>query len=133
MAIYEKQKKKKGGGISTPGLRSQHSSELITPCPVETLDSGKKKELKPKLFGPDIFRWGSLPREGVGANSSVCPSKPRKTKLFGGISRDFWRDIPEVPEKFEVSVQFSALSEYGAHPVYLLPTCRLTHRLLKVA
>ena len=30
--------------------------------------SGKKKEPKPKLFGPDIFGWGgSLPREGVGA------------------------------------------------------------------
>ena len=40
--------------------------------------------------------FGGLPREGVGAKSLVCPSKPRKTKLFGGISQDFWRDIPEV-------------------------------------
>ena len=30
--------------------------------------SGTKKEPKPKLFGPDIFRWGrGLPRERVGA------------------------------------------------------------------
>ena len=30
--------------------------------------SGKKKEHKLKLLGPDIFRWGDrLPREGVGA------------------------------------------------------------------
>ena len=30
--------------------------------------SGKKKEPKPKLLGPDILRWGGgLPREGVGA------------------------------------------------------------------
>ena len=30
--------------------------------------SGKKKEHKLKLLGPDIFRWGGgLPREGVGA------------------------------------------------------------------
>ena len=30
--------------------------------------SGRKKEPKPKLFGPDIFgRGGGLPREGVGA------------------------------------------------------------------
>ena len=30
--------------------------------------SGKKKEPKPKLFGPDIFGWGGgFPREGVGA------------------------------------------------------------------
>ena len=31
-------------------------------------DQGKKKEPKPKLFGPDIFQWGrGLPRERVGA------------------------------------------------------------------
>ena len=30
--------------------------------------SGKKKEPKPKLSGPDFFGWGGgLPREGVGA------------------------------------------------------------------
>ena len=30
--------------------------------------SGTKKEPKPKLLSPDIFRWGGgLPREGVGA------------------------------------------------------------------
>ena len=27
--------------------------------------------------------------KGWGPKSSVCPSKPRETKLFGGISRDF--------------------------------------------
>ena len=32
---------------------------------------------------------GGLPREGAGPQSSVCPSKPRETKLFGGISQDF--------------------------------------------
>ena len=47
---------------------------------------------------------------GWGPKSSVCPSKPRETKLLGGISRDFCRVIPEVPEKFEkkVRVQFLA-------------------------
>ena len=39
--------------------------------------------------------------KGWGPKSSVCPSKPRETKCFGGISRDFRRDIPGVPEKFE--------------------------------
>ena len=34
----------------------------------------------------------------VRPKSSVCPSKPRETKLFGGISRDFGRDIPGAPE-----------------------------------
>ena len=53
-------------------------------------DSGKRKEHKPKLFGPDILRWGGgLPREGGGPKSSVCPSKPEKPNFFGGISRDF--------------------------------------------
>ena len=34
----------------------------------ECFRSGKKKEPRPKLFGPDIFGWGGgLPREGVGA------------------------------------------------------------------
>ena len=55
-----------------------------------SLYSGTKKEHKPKLLSPDIFRWGrGLPREGVGAKSSVCPSKPGKSNFLGGISRDF--------------------------------------------
>ena len=39
--------------------------------------------------------------QGWRPKSSACPSKPRETKLFGRISRDFWRDVPGVPEKFE--------------------------------
>ena len=39
--------------------------------------------------------------KGWGLRSSVCPSKPRETKLFGGISRDFCRDVLGAPEKFE--------------------------------
>ena len=43
--------------------------------------SGKKREPKPKLFGPDIFRWvGGLPREGVGAKKGYPGT-------FAGISR----------------------------------------------
>ena len=33
------------------------------------------------------MRWGVLHVKGWGPKSSVCPSKPRETKLFGGISR----------------------------------------------
>ena len=47
--------------------------------------------------------------KGWGPKSSVCPSKPRETKLFGGISRDFWRDIPGEPEKFEKNVCVQSL------------------------
>ena len=48
---------------------------------------------------------------GCGPKSSVCPSKPRETKLFWRDIPGFCRDILEVPEKFEkkrVSVQFLA-------------------------
>ena len=59
------------------------------------LFSGKKKEPKPKLIGPDIFGWGrGLPREGVGAEKFGMSLQTRETKHF-------WRDIPGVPEKFE--------------------------------
>ena len=49
---------------------------------------------------PDF--WVRISSGGVGVfhvkgqrpKSSICPSKPRETKLFGGISRDFCWDIP---------------------------------------
>ena len=57
--------------------------------------SGKKKEPKPKLLGPDIFGWGGgLPREGVGAKKFSMSFETQG-------SQTFWRDIPGVPEKFE--------------------------------
>ena len=49
-----------------------------------------QKEHKPKLLGPDVFRWGGgLPREGVGAKKFGMPLETREIKLLGGISRDF--------------------------------------------
>ena len=39
--------------------------------------------------------------KGWGPKSSVCPSKPRETKLFWRDIPGFCRDIPEAPEKFE--------------------------------
>ena len=60
--------------------------------------SGTKKEYKPRLLSPDIFRWGrGLPREGVGAKKFGMSLETREIKLFGGISRE----IPGAPEKFE--------------------------------
>ena len=50
--------------------------------------SGKKKEPKPRLFGPS-GGVGVFHVKGWGPKSSVCPSKPGKPNFFGGISRDF--------------------------------------------
>ena len=74
------------------------------------LKSGTKKEPKPKLFGPDIFRWGGgLPRERVGAKKFDMPLETREIKLFGRDIPGFRRDIPggtrKVWEK-KVWVQF---------------------------
>ena len=55
------------------------------------LSSGKKKEPKPKLFGPDIFGWGGgLPREGVGTKRFGVsflrsPVKPNCLAGYPGI------------------------------------------------
>ena len=45
--------------------------------------------------------------KGRGPKSSVCPSnsKPRETKLFGGMSRNFWWAGEGVPEKFEKKIR----------------------------
>ena len=51
-----------------------------------------------------ISSGGVLPREGVGAKKfSICPLKPRETKLFGGISLG----ARKVREK-KVCAQFSS-------------------------
>ena len=50
----------------------------------------RKKEPKPKLFGPDIFgRGGGLPREGAGAKKfgMSLGAQKKKTRLFGGMSK----------------------------------------------
>ena len=66
-------------------------------------DQGRKRNPNPNCLvrissgGVGVFHV-----KGWGPKSSVCPSKPRETKLFGGTSRDFARDIPGAPEKFEV-------------------------------
>ena len=83
-------------------------------------ETAKKTSTKINFLGPETvvreekgsqtqtFRSG-ISSGGVGLfhvkewgpKSSVCPSKPRETKFCGGISWDFCRDIPVVPEKFE--------------------------------
>ena len=65
-------------------------------------NSGTKKEPRPKLLSPDIFRWGrGLPHEGVGAKKFGMPLGTREIKLFWRDIPGFCWDIPELPEKFE--------------------------------
>ena len=72
------------------------------PSNLRRLPSGKKKEPKPKLFGPDLFQWGrGLPRERVGAKKFDMSLETQGIKLFGRDIPGFCRDIPGVPEKFE--------------------------------
>ena len=59
--------------------------------------SGKKKGTQTISSGG----VGVFHAKGCGPKSSACPLKPRETKLSGGISRDFRRDILEAPEKSE--------------------------------
>ena len=79
--------------------------------------SGKFKEPKPKLFGPDIFGWGGgPPREGVGAKKFGMSFETLGNQPFWRDIPGFCRDIPAAPEKFEnknVCVQFSSL--YASH------------------
>ena len=64
--------------------------------------SDTKKEHKPKLLSPDIFRWGGgLPHEGVGAKKFGMALETREIKLSWRDIQGFCWDIPEVPEKFE--------------------------------
>ena len=77
--------------------------------------SGTKNEPKPKLLSPDIFRWvwGSSHTKGWGPKSSVCPSKPRESNFFGGISRDFAgisRSCPKSLRKKKFGFNFRSLS-----------------------
>ena len=85
------------------------------------LEFSEKKEPKPKLFGPDIFRWGrGLPREGVGAKKFGMSLETREIKLFGRDIPGFCWDIPELPEKFEkqkVCVQFLSPSFASNFPL----------------
>ena len=89
-----------------PVLRLGHFDFVfLTKLGVQQKDlflSGKKKEPKPKLFGPDIFQWGrGLPRERVGAKKFDMSLETREIKLFGRDIPGFCRDIQGVPEKFE--------------------------------
>ena len=62
----------------------------------------QKKEHKPKLLGPDIFRGvGIFHMKGWWPKSPRMSLETRETKLSGRDIQGFCRDIPAVPEKLE--------------------------------
>ena len=66
--------------------------------------SGKKKEFKAKLFGPDIFGWGGgLPREGLGAKKFGMSFETQGNQTFGrdvpGFLPGYPSGIPKPPVK----------------------------------
>ena len=64
--------------------------------------SGTKKEHKPKLLSPDIFRGvGFFHVKGVGAKKFGILLETREIKLFWPDIPGFCSDISAVPEKFE--------------------------------
>ena len=80
MSLSETPFKKTGPGQF---LHSQSRGSKI-------LKSGRKKEPKPKLFGPDIFQWGrGLPLERVGA-------KKFDTSLETQENQTFWAGYPGI-------------------------------------
>ena len=46
--------------------------------------------------------------KGWGPKSSVCPSKPRETKLFGRISQDFAGISREHPKSWRNKIVFNS-------------------------
>ena len=54
--------------------------------------------------------------KGSGPKSLVCPSNPRKTKLFWRDTPGCCGDIPGVPEKFEKNNLCSILGHYWSPP-----------------
>ena len=86
-----------GGSRSKPiglrGYEANASSAVQSEAPTLRWAKSRdryrtKKEPKPKLLSPDIFRWGrGLPHEGAGAKKFGMALETREIKLF-------WRDIP---------------------------------------
>ena len=77
--------------------------------------SDKKKEHKPKLLGPDTFRWGGgFPCEGVGAKKFGTSLETREIKLFWWDIPGFCRDILGCPKSLRKKFVFNFGPYYRA-------------------
>ena len=95
--------------------KAGHHPKRFDPDTRKTLVSGKRKEPKPKLFGPDISGVGRgvFHVKGWGAKKFGMPLETREIKLFGRDIPGFCRDIPAAPEKFEKNNLCSILVPYS--------------------
>ena len=82
-----------------PQSQKFFTSPDVLDCLQNKYISGKKKEPKPKLFGPDIFGWGGGPPcEWVGAKKFGMSLENREIKLFGRDISGFCRDLRMCPK-----------------------------------
>ena len=73
----------------------------------------KKKEPKPKLFGPDIFGWGGgLSREGVGAKKFGMSFETQGNQTF-------WRDIPGFCRDISLRKKKTVFNSCPLHECFL--------------
>ena len=107
--------------VSAAGCKGNPSESIRACTPYATYSpkemwsrdhSGKKKEPKSKLLGPDIFGWGGgLPREGVGAKKFAMSFEAQGNQTFRWDIPGFLPGYPggarKVWEK-QVRVQFLA-------------------------
>ena len=92
---------------STTACRNRSPVAFVSCTP----KSGRKKEPKPKLFGPDIFQWGrGLPRERVVAKKFDKSLEAREIKLFGWDIPGFCRD--SLRKKVWVQFSFPTKGSY---------------------
>ena len=83
-----------GVNIPRTGKRGLGSRKSI----IQARETNPNLNFRARIFSGGV---GVFHMKGWGPKSSVCPSNPGKSNFFGGISRDFAGDIPQVPEKFE--------------------------------
>ena len=104
--------------MSNPGSPSPEQGSLHR-AKFEMMKFAEEEGAQTQTFGSGYPPpGGGLPREGVGAKKFGMSLDTQKNQTFGrDIPRDFCRDIPGEPEKFEkkVCVQFLA-------PIDLLPS-----------
>ena len=55
---------------------------------------------------------GGLPHEGAAAKKLVWSFEAQENEIFGGMSQDFCRDIPGVPEKLRKICLCSIVAPY---------------------